>query len=137
MTSPGKADKICRVLETFKTDKRQLKQALQTVINLHRDYSIKNIASLRDIIDGFGLYIDDNLLVTSEKKVPNDEEKIEELFKKYHDAVFDADSGSPLPFKRCPQCGSTELKGSTAQIQDDIIYTLECKKCGWSEFTEI
>jgi hypothetical protein len=83
MTSSGKADKICRVLETFKNDKRQLKQALQTIINLHRDYSKANIASLRDIMDGFGFTVNDDLSVT-EKKTETREEEIKELVKKYH-----------------------------------------------------
>jgi hypothetical protein len=131
MTSSGKADKICRVLETFKNDKRQLKQALQTIINLHREYSKANVDSLRDLMDGFGFTVNDELIVMEKKTETEDE--IRELVKKYHEAVFDDESPAPLPFKRCPECGSTELEGSSCTIQDDTVFTLRCKNCGWSE----
>jgi hypothetical protein len=133
MTSPGKAAKICRVLESFKNDKRQLKQALQTIINLHRDYSQKNITSLRDIIDVFGFSINDDLSITNEKKTYTGEDGIKELVKQYHEAVFDDESSAPLPYKRCPECGSANLEGSSCSIQDDNVFTLKCKNCGWSD----
>ena len=132
MTAPGKANKICRVLETFKNDRGQLKQALQTIINLHRDYSIVHLASLRDIVDGLGFNINDDLSIT-EKKISSADGDIKEIVKKYHEAIFDEESSSPLPFKACPECGSTNLVGSSCNIQDDLVYTLKCKDCGWSE----
>jgi len=119
------------VLETFKNDRKQLKQALQNIINLHREYSQANIASLRDIVDGFGFAVSDDLSVTEQKK-KTEEDEIKELVKKYHDAIFDDESNSPLPYKACPECGNTELEGSSATIQDDTVVTLKCKKCGWS-----
>jgi len=132
MTSPGKAAKICRVLETFKNDKGQLKQALQTIINLHPDYSTAHIASLRDIVNGFGFTINEDLSLT-EKKASGGEVEIKEIVKKYHEAIFYEESSSPLPFKACPECGSTNLEGSSCNIQDDVVLTIKCKDCGWSE----
>lgn len=132
MTSPGKAAKICRVLETFKNDKGQLKQALQTIINLHPDYSTTHIASLRDIVNGFGFTINEDLSLT-EKKAADGEGEIKEIVKKYHEAIFDEESSSPLPFRACPECGSTNLEGSSCNIQDDLVLTIKCKDCGWSE----
>lgn len=61
MNSPGKADKICRILETYMGNKVQLKQALQTIINLHRDYSLSKIDALRDILIDLGFTVGDDL----------------------------------------------------------------------------
>jgi hypothetical protein len=119
-------------LETFKNDKGQLKQALQTIINLHPDYSTSHIASLRDIVNGFGFTINEDLLLR-EKKASSGEGEIKEIVKKYHEAIFDEESSSPLPYKACPECGSTNLEGSSCNIQDDIVLTIKCKDCGWSE----
>jgi len=70
MNSPGKVDKICRVLETYIGNKAQFKQALQTIVNLHRGYSLKNIGALRDIMTDLGFIIGDDLsLFDAEKQV--------------------------------------------------------------------
>lgn len=66
--SPGKADKICRILETYVGNKAQFKQALQTIINLHRVYSLKNISALRDIMTDLGFIIGDDLSLGDAKK---------------------------------------------------------------------
>ncbi len=49
-----------------------------------------------------------------------------------------APTGSPLPYKACPKCGSEELerKSSVNQQDDEIYYTIGCKLCGWGEWTQ-
>ena len=39
---------------------------------------------------------------------------------------------------RCPRCGSTDLKrfSQTDHHYDDTYHIIECKKCGWSEWTQ-
>lgn len=78
VNSPGKADKICRVLETYIGNKAQFKQALQTIINLHRGYSLRNISALREIITDLGFIIGDDLsLGDVEKTIKRTFEKSE------------------------------------------------------------
>ena len=45
------------------------------------------------------------------------------------------DTDDPLPFKACPKCGNEELNRSscTDDERGDTYYSIECKKCGWSE----
>lgn len=85
MNSPGKADKICMILETYIGNKAQFKQALQTIINLHRDYSIKKLDALRDIIADLGFIIDDDLSI-AEKPTENSFEKPEYDFGQFDES---------------------------------------------------
>lgn len=135
MISPGKADKICRILETYMGNNAQFKQALQTIINLHREYSLKNIDALRDIVTDFGFIVGDDLSLSDKEKL-SARNSIKEIVKKYRDAVLDTDTDDPLPFKACPQCGSTKLKRSSMLIGDDYFFTIECTECSWSEGSE-
>lgn len=93
MTSPGKASKICRVLDTFMNDKGQFKQALQTIINLHTAYSKANIAALRDIVDGFGFKVSDDLLLIEKEKFA-EKQDTKEIVQKYNKAIFDEESST-------------------------------------------
>jgi hypothetical protein len=135
MVSPGKADKICRVLETYMDNKAQFKQAIQTIINLHREHSLKNIDALKEIVTGLGFVVGDDLSLSDMKKLSG-QNSIKEIVKKYHDAVLDTDTNDPLPFKACPECGSTKLERSSMLIGDDYFFTIKCTECGWTEGSE-
>jgi len=66
--SIGKADQIWRVLETYVGNKAQFKQALQRIINLHKEYSLKNISALREIITDLGFIVGDDLSLGGAEK---------------------------------------------------------------------
>jgi len=135
MNSPGKADKICRVLENYLGNKVQFKQALQTIINLHRDYSLNNIIALRDIVTDLGFIVGNNLSLSEKGKLLK-QNSTKEIVKKYNAAIIDTNTNDPLPFKACPKCGSTKLKRGSIHIGDDYFFTIECTECGWSEGSE-
>jgi hypothetical protein len=135
MVSPGKANKICKILETYVGNKAQFKQALQTIINLHREYSLENINALKGIVADLGFIVGDDLSL-SDKKGASRQNSIREIVKKYHEVVFDSDSNDPLPFKVCPECGSTKLERGHMLIGDDIFFTIKCLECGWTEGSE-
>jgi predicted RNA-binding Zn-ribbon protein involved in translation (DUF1610 family) len=43
--------------------------------------------------------------------------------------------GDPLPYKACPECGSTELERSSAtdpREDGDTYYFIKCRQCRWS-----
>ncbi len=48
---------------------------------------------------------------------------------------FDND---PLPFIACPKCGSTELEKYSREDyeHDEIYFMIQCKKCGWGDWTQ-
>lgn len=53
--------------------------------------------------------------------------------------TIDNDGGNdPLPFKRCPKCGenSFDRRALTDDRRDDEYYVIECKKCGWSDWSQ-
>jgi len=135
VNSPGKADKICRVLETYVGNKAQFKQALQTIINLHRDYSLSKIDALRDIINDLGFTISDDLSLGNARKFRT-HESTREIVRKYHAAIISNNANDPLPFKACPECGGKKLERSTMIIQGEPFFTIKCTECGWSEGTE-
>ena len=47
-------------------------------------------------------------------------------------------TGDPLPYKACPKCGSFDLqKGEHMNPKrDDLYYVIECKQCGWTDWTQ-
>lgn len=135
MASPGKASKICKVLETYVGNKAQFKQALQTIINLHREYSLKNIEALKEIVTDLGFIVGEDLSLSDKKNIPR-QDSIKEIVKKYHEAVLDTDTNDPLPFKACPECGSTRLERGSMLIGDDYFFTIKCLECGWTEGSE-
>jgi hypothetical protein len=47
-------------------------------------------------------------------------------------------SSDPLPFDVCPQCGSPNLERSSATDykHDETYFSIKCKKCGWSDWTQ-
>lgn len=67
MESGGKESKICKILEIYASDRTQLKQAIQRIINLHPDYSLKKLSDLRDTVLGFGFNLGDDLTVIDPK----------------------------------------------------------------------
>ena len=136
MTSPGKADKICRVLETFMQNRGQFKQALQTIINLHTQYSKGHIDALRDIVGDLGFEVNDDLSLVNKEK-PDKKQDVKEIVRKYHKAVLDEKSSDPLPYKACPQCGSTRLNRSPSHVEDDFVLFIECADCHWGEAQEM
>lgn len=135
MNSPGKADKICRVLETYVGNKAQFRQALQTIINLHRDYSLSRIGALRDIIVDLGFTIGDDLSLSNVRKIRT-HQSTREIVRKYHEAVMNNNTNEPLPFKACPECGSKKLERGTMMIQGEPFFTIKCTECGWSGGTK-
>ncbi len=52
--------------------------------------------------------------------------------------TIDPDSDHPLPFVACPRCGSKELsrKSATDTAHDEVYYMIDCRDCGWSEWTQ-
>lgn len=60
------------------------------------------------------------------------------VVKMYHDIVFDRISNDPFGIKYCPNCGSNDLTGNSTidHERDDIYYSIKCKSCGWSDWTE-
>jgi hypothetical protein len=63
---------------------------------------------------------------------------IRAMVKKYHELVIDDRDNSPLPFKACPECGSTQLtrKSFPDYRGDDWWFVIECPECGWSEVSQ-
>ncbi|PIP17557.1 MAG: hypothetical protein COX43_03700 [Parcubacteria group bacterium CG23_combo_of_CG06-09_8_20_14_all_35_9] len=72
------------------------------------------------------------------KFVGKEKVRSKEIVKQYWKEVFDEDSDDPLPFKICPRCGNDALNRSsyTDYEGDEVYYIVECKKCGWSEWTQ-
>jgi predicted RNA-binding Zn-ribbon protein involved in translation (DUF1610 family) len=60
------------------------------------------------------------------------------VIKKYNELVYDIISNSPLPFRVCPLCGSNRLQRSSAtdNEHDETYYSVKCKDCGWSDWTQ-
>ena len=70
---------------------------------------------------------------------PRDVEIASRLQRKLIELTQDvAFSGDPLPYLVCPMCAHTELSRSQAvdDVRDDVYYTIECKKCGWGDWTQ-
>lgn len=60
------------------------------------------------------------------------------IIKKYKELVYNLISNDPLPFNICPSCGSNRLQRSSATdyIHEDTYYSVKCKDCGWSDWTQ-
>lgn len=61
------------------------------------------------------------------------------IVKKYDELIYDdTNTGDPLPFKACPQCGSDKLHRSSATDyqRDEVYYSIKCKDCGWSDWSQ-
>lgn len=63
---------------------------------------------------------------------------IKAIVKKYNEVIADDTGEDPFGLKACPKCGSTKLKGGlyTDYERDEVYYILECKECGWSDWTQ-
>jgi len=64
---------------------------------------------------------------------------IRRLKERLHDLTIDHDAtNDPLPFKRCPECGkdSFSRRTITDYARDDDYYVIECKSCGWHEWSQ-
>jgi len=63
---------------------------------------------------------------------------IKAIVKKYNELIYDPNAKYPFPFLVCPSCGSDQLKHSsmTDSKHDEIYFTVTCKECGWSEWTQ-
>jgi hypothetical protein len=63
---------------------------------------------------------------------------IKAIVKKYHEVIYDPDGKDPFGLVACPKCGSDRLHGSsfTDYDHDDVYYILQCKECGWSDWTQ-
>ncbi|MFC1686608.1 hypothetical protein ACFLZS_01610 [Patescibacteria group bacterium] len=61
---------------------------------------------------------------------------IRELNNLIDNKTYDSSSNCPLPYKRCPRCGSQNLNGSMASNEKGNHYFIDCKNCGWEEYTE-
>lgn len=61
---------------------------------------------------------------------------IPELNTLINEKVYDNNSTDPLPYKFCPECGSSELERYGISNDDTNSYFIKCKKCGFSDSTE-
>ena len=51
--------------------------------------------------------------------------------------IYDMETDDPLPYKKCPNCGNENLKGSSAEnSREESVYMIGCDQCGWSDWTE-
>jgi len=57
----GKAEKIRKILDTYKGNRTDLKITLKRIMELHEKYSKEHIDELRDIVRGFGFNLEDDL----------------------------------------------------------------------------
>ncbi|SEV93368.1 toll/interleukin-1 receptor domain-containing protein [[Clostridium] fimetarium] len=60
------------------------------------------------------------------------------IVKKYNEVVFDAGNDDAFNIKVCPQCGEDTVKQQrfTDYEHDENYYSISCKSCGWSEWTQ-
>lgn len=63
---------------------------------------------------------------------------IKAIMKQRKKLVYDNTKDSPFPFRVCPECGSENLQRSstTDYEHDEIYYSIKCKDCGWSDWTQ-
>jgi len=62
---------------------------------------------------------------------------VKELNKLLEEKVFEKDPGSdPLPYKCCPKCGSTKLKGGSMFNESTSMVCLSCEECDWIAASE-
>jgi len=62
---------------------------------------------------------------------------IRAIVKKYREVITDTDDDH-FGLLACPQCGSLRLKRSEFMdyAGDEIYYSIECKECNWSDWTQ-
>ena len=122
MNSPGKADKICKILETYLDDRAQFKQALQRIINLHRDYSLANISELRDMLIKLGFAVGDDLSLSDSEK------PIEKTFEKpeYNLGQFDES------FRALEQATQPKTKATMLEYFQPKLRSL-CYEYNWND----
>jgi hypothetical protein len=64
---------------------------------------------------------------------------VQRLIKRLDELTIDEDArNDPLPYKRCPQCGSDQLERKSAldPRDDDMYYFIGCTECGWGEWSQ-
>jgi hypothetical protein len=63
---------------------------------------------------------------------------VEEIVKKYHDAVYEEGIDDVFPLKACPSCGKDNFdrKAITDNMRDEMYFTITCRCCGWSDCTQ-
>jgi len=62
---------------------------------------------------------------------------VKDLNRLLEEKIFDDDAqGDPLPFKVCPQGGSSELERSGGEYSGRIYFHIGCKKCDWATCSE-
>jgi hypothetical protein len=54
------------------------------------------------------------------------------IIAKHQELILDENSTDPLPYKRCPNCGSSALKRVTQMHREGDIHYVSCE-CGWGE----
>jgi hypothetical protein len=96
------------------------------------------IADIRYIKYKGGSEKDRNSIINSVTGHGPSEDFIKAIVKKYNEVITDYTGRDPFGLKACPKCGSTKLKGGTYTdyVRDDVYYFLECKECGWSDWTQ-
>ena len=70
---------------------------------------------------------------------PADMETVKRLNQRLDDLTYDSEArNDPLPFIRCPKCGSEDLnrKMATDYKRDENYYIIDCRHCGWSDWTQ-
>jgi hypothetical protein len=63
---------------------------------------------------------------------------IKAIVNKYNEVIYDDSVRDPFGLKACPKCGSEKLKGGdyTNYERDDVYFFIECKECGWIDWTQ-
>ncbi len=84
---------------------------------------------------------DRNEIVRAIKGKKPEQDYIRAIVKKYHEVIIDSnllEEGAPLPYKACPECGSTKLRGSSYinYSKDEEYFLLKCRECGWRECSQ-
>jgi hypothetical protein len=76
-------------------------------------------------------------VVEAVKGVPPSQNFIRTVVRKYHEVIRD-ESDPVFGLKACPNCGSSDLKGSSATdySRDEQYFFLECRECQWSDWTQ-
>jgi hypothetical protein len=69
---------------------------------------------------------------------PRDVEIAKRLQRKLNELTRrNARDGDPFPELVCPSCGCEDLRRSSATSdRDDTYYMIECKECGWGDWTQ-
>lgn len=72
-------------------------------------------------------------------KNPNDLDwTAQQIIQLYESKIMSEDSSAPMPYSRCPQCGSDKLRRQTAldHKSDTVYYLISCDKCRWASSSE-